>query len=237
MTRNTFSCAKKFVLDYEEVKVDNTEIGSINDDGEGNVQLRLQFWEMRRSERVFLLESSDFRKRFDGYILCYDITKRDTFQFAQKWTQDNISWCNNTNYTPNDTPTASKILILCGTNSDSAEPTENNRGRCIPSEEAKSLAEKYGMDCFVETSSRTGENTDLLFQEIQNIVVQRAAIPHHHEAASAAETKKKTVEYHWGHCRHFILGLVLSILAYCWFLATYSIATILKNLRWKDGEW
>lgn len=113
--------------------------------------MRLQLWDTAGQERFRSL-TSNFFGRADGFVLCYDISNRPSFDHVIGWMRDIKTRA------PPDCD-----IVLCGNKSD----LDNDR--VVTSEEGKSLAEEYGVQ-FFETSALTGSNVETMFTALATTI-------------------------------------------------------------------
>ena len=88
-----------------------------------------------------------FYEGASAYLILYDITKRNSFEGISYWIND-IAWV-----------IGDKYGILIGNKKDLA------KYRVVSEEEGKALAAEYHLD-FMETSAKTGENVNNVFEQI-----------------------------------------------------------------------
>ena len=110
---------------------------------EGKV-IRLQIWDTSGIEN-FRRITRDCYKTTEGIIFIYDISDKDSFKHIDCWVRD---------FEANRKEKSIKILV--GNQCD-------KKYRRVSEEEGKELAEKYGMDYFFETSSKTNKNVNEVF--------------------------------------------------------------------------
>ena len=205
MTRSTFSHAHKQVLDYEEMAL------SMSAEGESEKRLRMQFWEPLRSERRFLYKHwyEKHRDRFDALVLCYDIREPESFSFLRSWFQEYSGW-----WTKNASEISSPcFVLLCGTKRDLAGPGER-----VPTEDGQSFANHCGMDGFLETSSLTGTNTEVLFQMLCSALLERIAMnPPEKRNETKPKSTKSRREWWNDNARHVVFVAIISWCIWCWF--------------------
>merc|ERR1711862_783647 len=113
--------------------------------------MRLQLWDTAGQERFRSL-TSNFFGRADGFVLCYDISNRPSFDHVIGWMRDIKTRA------PPDCD-----IVLCGNKSD----LENDR--VVQTEEGKALAEGYNVQ-FFETSALTGQNVEVMFTALATII-------------------------------------------------------------------
>ncbi|CDW56011.1 ras protein Rab 26 [Trichuris trichiura] len=113
----------------------------------GDVKVKLQVWDTAGQERFRSLTKAYYRDS-DCLLLLFDLTNPDSFHSCGQWLDDIRK------YSPER---SSVFLVGC-----KADLQDN---RQIKFEVAKRLANAYNLMYF-ETSSRTGENVELLFDVI-----------------------------------------------------------------------
>ena len=113
--------------------------------------MRLQLWDTAGQERFRSL-TSNFFGRADGFVLCYDISNRPSFDHVIGWMRDIKTRA------PPDCD-----IVVCGNKSD----LDNDR--VVQYEEGKQLAEEYGVQ-FFETSALTGHNVESMFMALATII-------------------------------------------------------------------
>ncbi|KAL3804728.1 hypothetical protein HJC23_008543 [Cyclotella cryptica] len=116
--------------------------------------MRLQLWDTAGQERFRSL-TSNFFGRADGFVLCYDISNRPSFDHVIGWMRDIKTRA------PPDCD-----IVLCGNKSD----LEGDR--VVQTSEGKSLAEEYGVQ-FFETSALTGANVETMFNALATTIKRR----------------------------------------------------------------
>mgnify|MGYP006203842471 CR=1 FL=1 len=113
--------------------------------------MRLQLWDTAGQERFRSL-TSNFFGRADGFVLCYDISNRPSFDHVIGWMRDIKTRA------PPDCD-----IVLCGNKSD----LDNDR--VVQHDEGKNLAEEYGVQ-FFETSALTGHNVENMFMALATTI-------------------------------------------------------------------
>ncbi len=113
--------------------------------------MRLQLWDTAGQERFRSL-TSNFFGRADGFVLCYDISNRPSFDHVIGWMRDIKTRA------PPDCD-----IVLCGNKAD----LDNDR--VVQSEEGRQLAEEYGVQ-FFETSALTGHNVEAMFNSLATTI-------------------------------------------------------------------
>ena len=116
--------------------------------------MRLQLWDTAGQERFRSL-TSNFFGRADGFVLCYDISNRPSFDHVIGWMRDIKTRA------PPDCD-----IVLCGNKSD----LDNDR--VVTAQEGKALAEEYGVQ-FFETSALTGNNVETMFTALATTIKRK----------------------------------------------------------------
>jgi len=110
-------------------------------------QIKLQIWDTAGQEKFRSITRSYYRGAASA-IIVYDISRRDTFEHVASWLEDCRKYSS-----PNI------VVMLIGNKCDIAESA-----RQVSTEEAQEFANKNGLT-FLETSAKTAENVDQLFEE------------------------------------------------------------------------
>ena len=104
-----------------------------------DTKLRLQLWDTAGQERFRSL-TSNFFGRADGFVLCYDISNRPSFDHVVGWMRD-----------VREKAPADCCVALCGNKSDLSEDD-----RAVSFEEGEELARGFGVE-FFEVSALSGK--------------------------------------------------------------------------------
>ena len=115
--------------------------------------IKLQIWDTAGQDR-FRAITRNYYKSAHGVILLYDVTNKETFLNVKKWI-DSIK----------DEAQKNIVIYIVGNKIDMSEK------RQVTTQEGKELAEKYGLP-FCESSARTGENVNEIFNDIAEKVDQ-----------------------------------------------------------------
>ena len=118
------------------------------------LNVKMQIWDTAGQESFKSITRSYYRGAI-GAVLVFDVTNRESFVNVAKWLEDLSSG-------------ASKNIqiILVGNKSDLAD------SRAISPEEANELASAHNLPYF-ETSAKTGENVELVFETLARKVVEK----------------------------------------------------------------
>lgn len=119
-----------------------------------NAPMRLQLWDTAGQERFRSL-TSNFFGRADGFVLCYDLSNRPSFDHVIGWMRDIKTRA------PPDCD-----IVLCGNKADL------DADRVVQHEEGKMLADEYGVQ-FFETSALTGHNVEGMFTALATTIKHR----------------------------------------------------------------
>jgi len=120
-----------------------------------NINIRLQIWDFA-GERRFRLFLPNYSRGATGCLLCYDITRRTSFDSLDEW----FNIVNENAIDP--------VFILVGEKLDLADIR-----RSVKNEHAEELKEKYNLDYFFETSSKSGENNKMLFETLTRSILKK----------------------------------------------------------------
>ncbi len=117
--------------------------------------VRLQIWDFA-GERRFRLFLPNYSRGATGCLLCYDITRRTSFDSLEEWYEIVNSNADN------------PIFILVGEKLDLADIR-----RSVEYENAEELKRKYDLDFFFETSSKNGENNKKIFETLTRSILKK----------------------------------------------------------------
>ena len=123
-------------------------------------EIKLQIWDAAGQER-FRTISSTYVKGSHCIILGYDVTDRHSFEQIRKYWYNFIM-----KHKGRDFP----LMYLVGNKIDLIEE------RVVSDEEGKSLANDLNMKYF-GVSAKTGENVDILFDDIVNSLIKKFIYP------------------------------------------------------------
>ena len=123
------------------------------DDEVGERPCRLEIWDTAGQEKYKAIAPM-YYKGAKIAIVCYDTTSIDSYISAQRWVDDLLRYT---------TLHESGIVVLCGTKKDLVEE------RTVPLEDVEQYAYEMGFLC-IETSAKTGENVDELFNRITTCI-------------------------------------------------------------------
>jgi small GTP-binding protein len=112
----------------------------------GKMRAELAIWDIAGQSKFEQIRKI-FYEGASAYLILYDITKQNTFDSISYWIND-IAWV-----------IGDKYGILIGNKKDLA------KYRVISEDQGKELAAEYHLD-FMETSAKTGENVNNVFELI-----------------------------------------------------------------------
>ena len=136
-------------IDFK-IKIVQTDFGEI----------KLKLWDTAGQERYHTI-SSTYVKGSHCIILGYDVTNRKSFEEIRKY------WYN---FVMKNKDGNSPLIYLVGNKIDKIEY------RVVSDEEGKSLANDLNMKYF-GVSAKTGENVDILFNDIVNSLIKNFIYP------------------------------------------------------------
>ena len=150
-----------FLMRYTDNTFQEIHISTIGLDYKlKNVQLedgkivKIQIWDTAGQDR-FRSITKNYYKGAHGIILIYDVTDKKTYENVKAWIEqireevsDNVT------------------IILVGNKIDDFE------GRKVKKEEGEKAAKEFGLS-FFECSAKTGENIDLIFNELVKRTVEQ----------------------------------------------------------------
>ncbi|MFX0038187.1 MAG: Rab family GTPase [Promethearchaeota archaeon] len=122
------------------------------------ISANLQIWDFA-GERRFRIFLPNYARGATGCLLCYDITRRSSFDNLEEW-YDIVN--NNA-----DNP----VFILVGEKADLADIR-----RSVDSDQAEEFKEKYNIEYFIETSSKSGENNRDVFETLTRAIFKKKAM-------------------------------------------------------------
>ena len=115
--------------------------------------VKIQIWDTAGQEQFHTITKSYFRGA-DGIVLCFDLTSMVSLERTHLW-MDSIR----------ETASEKVSVILVGNKKD-------KEGREVTEEKARKLAQEYNVD-YIETSAKTGENIDQVFETLTRAVLER----------------------------------------------------------------
>lgn len=113
-------------------------------------KLKLQIWDTAGQEHFRSVTKSYFRNAA-GCILVYDITRRETLDHAKQWLDD---------VRAQSTDEQDISICLVG------NKTDLDQDRQVTTEEAESWAQEHGIEQFVETSAKTGDQVVYAYTQL-----------------------------------------------------------------------
>lgn len=134
-----------------------TDLATIDVDID-NINTTLQIWDFA-GERRFRLFLPNYSRGATGCLLCYDITRRTSFDSLDEW------------YTIVNKNADDPVFILVGEKLDLADIR-----RSVQYEHAEEFKEKHDFDYFFETSSKSGENNKNIFETLTRSILKKKEI-------------------------------------------------------------
>jgi len=119
-----------------------------------NQQIKLQIWDTAGQESFRSITRSYYRGAH-GALLCYDITRRETFNHLKGWLAEVQEHSNK-----------EMVIMLIGNKSDLEHK------RAVTFEEGKKFAEENGL-IFMETSAKTAANVDEAFLQTATNIYEK----------------------------------------------------------------
>ncbi|XP_067827640.1 ras-related protein Rab-27A isoform X2 [Heptranchias perlo] len=118
-------------------------------------RIHLQLWDTAGQERFRSLTTAFFRDAM-GFLLIFDLTNEQSFLNVRNWISQlqMHAYCENPD------------IVLCGNKCDLEDQ------RAVKEEEAKELAEKYGLPYF-ETSAATASNVNKAVESLLELIMKR----------------------------------------------------------------
>ncbi|XP_042307770.1 ras-related protein Rab-24 [Sceloporus undulatus] len=151
----------------------------------GDRTVTLGIWDTAGSERYEAMSRIYYRGA-KAAIVCYDLTDNSSFQRAKFWVNELQNFEENCR------------IYLCGTKSDLLD--EDRRKREIDFHDVQDYAEEIKAELF-ETSSKTGQNVDELFQKVAEDYVQFTAFEMTEEKGLDLNQKSPNT-YFYSCCHH-----------------------------------
>uniref|UniRef100_UPI00398F6A50 ras-related protein Rab-27A n=1 Tax=Pristiophorus japonicus TaxID=55135 RepID=UPI00398F6A50 len=141
-------------IDFREKRVVYKASGPDGNAGRGQ-RIHLQLWDTAGQERFRSLTTAFFRDAM-GFLLIFDLTNEQSFLNVRNWiSQLQIhAYCENPD------------IVLCGNKCDLEDQ------RAVKEEDAKELAEKYGLPYF-ETSAATASNVNKAVDTLLELIMKR----------------------------------------------------------------
>ena len=120
--------------------------------------INLQIWDFA-GERRFRLFLPNYSRGATGCLLCYDITRRTSFDSLEEW----YNIVNNNADAP--------VFILVGEKLDLADIR-----RSVEYSQAEEFKNKYNIEHFFETSSKSGENNKMIFETLTRSILKKQGL-------------------------------------------------------------
>jgi small GTP-binding protein len=120
-----------------------------------NIDIRLQIWDFA-GEKRFRYFLPNYSRGAQGCLLCFDVSRYSSFQNLPEW------------YNVVKTNAPNSVFVLVGGKVDLAEMK-----RAVKIEEAESFQKEFNIQPFFETSSKTGENNNIIFETITREILRK----------------------------------------------------------------
>uniref|UniRef100_A0A803YJU2 Ras-related protein Rab-24 n=2 Tax=Phasianidae TaxID=9005 RepID=A0A803YJU2_MELGA len=151
----------------------------------GEQTVTLGIWDTAGSERYEAMSRIYYRGA-RAAVVCYDLTNSSSFQRAKFWVNE-LQNCEE-----------GCRIYLCGTKSDLLE--EDRRKRDVDFHDVQDYADEVKAELF-ETSSKTGQNVDELFQKVAEDYVHFTAFQEMTEE-KGVDLGQKSSSYLYSCCHH-----------------------------------
>jgi Ras-related protein Rab-11A len=135
-----------------------TDLEVINIQIDENTTVNLQIWDFA-GERRFRIFLPNYARGATGCLLCYDITRRTSFESLTEW------------YNIVNDNAVNPVFILVGEKLDLADIR-----RSVENSQAEEFKEKNKIDRFYETSSKSGENNKMIFETLTRLIIEKQGI-------------------------------------------------------------
>ena len=130
-------------LAVESIQIDN------------KITANLQIWDFA-GERRFRIFLPNYARGAVGCLLCYDITRRTSFDSLEEW------------FTIVKNNAVNPVFILVGEKLDLADVR-----RSVEKEQAEKFKDNHRIEFFFETSSKSGENNNLIFETLTRLILKK----------------------------------------------------------------
>lgn len=120
-----------------------------------NKPSRLQIWDFA-GEKRFRIFLPNYARGARGCVLCYDITRRTSFDNLTEW------------YKIVHQNAVDIVFVLVGEKLDLADVR-----RSVEIEQAEEFKENFKIDYFFETSSKSGENNKKIFEALTRLILEK----------------------------------------------------------------
>jgi small GTP-binding protein len=131
-----------------------TDLASIQIDIAEKGSAKLQIWDFA-GERRFRFFLPNYARGALGCVLCYDTTRYKSFQNLVEW------------YNIVRNNAANPVFVLVGCKLDLVDK------KVVDFKKGKDFQEKYEIDYFFETSSKSGKNNYLIFQTLTEGILEK----------------------------------------------------------------
>ena len=118
----------------------------------------LQIWDFA-GERRFRLFLPNYARGAVGCLLCYDITRRTSFDSLEEW------------YSIVEKNAVDPVFILVGEKLDLADVR-----RSVETDQAEKFKDGHNIDRFFETSSKNGDNNNTIFETLTRLILKKRGL-------------------------------------------------------------
>ncbi len=132
-----------------------TDLATWDNQGNDSIMTRLQIWDFA-GERRFRIFLPSYARGATGCLLCYDITRRTSFDSLEEW------------YGIVKNNAVDPVFILVGEKLDLADVR-----RSVETDQAENFKNTHNIDRFFETSSKSGENNENIFETLTQLVLKK----------------------------------------------------------------
>lgn len=127
-------------------------------------QIRLQIWDTAGQERFRTLVSQYYRGAH-CVLMCYDILSPSSFEKLQQ------DWFNDLSKLI-DLKQTKIVVVGCRKDLLNQSPADRKQDDIVPLEQVEIWARLQGFSFAIETSAKTGENIDQLFEQVTDVLVR-----------------------------------------------------------------
>ena len=120
-----------------------------------DTDIKLQIWDFA-GEKRFRFFLPNYSRGAQGCLLCYDISRYTSFQNLQEW------------YDVVNDNTKDPIFLMVGGKADLSESR-----RTVKKEEAEEFKNEHNIPFLIETSSKTGENNNNIFETLVEAMLKK----------------------------------------------------------------
>mmetsp|Transcript_215 Transcript_215/g.505 ORF Transcript_215/g.505 Transcript_215/m.505 type:complete len:388 (+) Transcript_215:285-1448(+) len=128
---------------------------------ENNIPTKIQIWDTAGAES-FRAMAPMFYKNAAAVVVCYDVTRRDSFEGMREWLAE----------VRRKVKVGEEVVVaIAALKTDLLQQDGSNVAAAVPEYEVEQLAEALGC-IYLPTSAKTNHNVEALFQEVANRVIR-----------------------------------------------------------------